>query len=188
MSDGAFGVDQSLKNEMSSKIVFDSPELTCFHEAGHAEAALSCGVQITEIVLYREQPRSYARSRISRTELQRKPIALGGFAVEYKLYKAGRLLKQDGTPPSEKEFIDYAIGNARDDRISYFDGDHEKADGNWPAELDREFMAYAIRYADNRMRFGLVEQIAAELLASERLDNASIQKIVESHSLTLPKA
>src|SRR5204863_5740910 len=48
---------------MPPKIAFDTAELACFHEAGHAAAAIACGARVTEMVLYREQPRSYGRTR-----------------------------------------------------------------------------------------------------------------------------
>lgn len=112
---------------------------------------------------------------------------MGGFAVEYRLYKAGRLLKQDGTPPSEKEFIDHAIDNALEDRINFFGGNCQQSDGQRPRNLDNQFMAFAIGYADDNMRFDLVEQIAAELLAAGQLDEAAIQKIVASYALARAK-
>jgi len=75
-----------------------------------------------------------------RTDEQRPHIALGGFAAEYLLFKADRLQKQDGQPPSEKEFIDFAIGNASEDRINFFGADHSGPDGFWPEDVDRKFM------------------------------------------------
>lgn len=98
------------------QVVFNSPEYACFHEAGHVETALSVGARVVEIELYLETSRSSGRVCADRTEEQGKQIALGGFAVEYLLYKADRLLNKDGVKPSEKEFIDFAFNNTEDDR------------------------------------------------------------------------
>lgn len=145
---------------MAPMIVFNSPELACFHEAGHAETALGVGARIVEIKLCRQQPRSYGRTRVDRNEDQRRHIALGGFAAEYLLFKAERLVKPDGVPPTEKEFIDLAMDNAIEDRISFFGQDYPGSDA-WPRELDDKFISFAIGRAENEMRFELVERISS---------------------------
>jgi hypothetical protein len=117
---------------MTSKVVFDSQELACFHEAGHVEAVLNVGARVIKVELYRESPQSSGRTRTHRTEEQRPHIALGGFVAKYRLYKAGRLLKQSGEAPSEAEFIKYVIGNAVDDRISFSGKDCTGPEGRWP--------------------------------------------------------
>ena len=129
--------------------------------------------------LYRETPRSYGRTRVERDDLQRRHIALGGFAVEYLLFTSNRLVKQDGRPPTEKEVIDFAMDNANDDRISYFGRDCAGPNGRWPVELDCEFMSHAIGRAKNNMNLGLVERIADALLATGDLDEDAIRKIAD---------
>src|SRR4051812_16781244 len=110
---------------MIQKIMFNSAELAAFHEAGHVETALQEGVTIVGVELYRERPRSYGRTRTHKpdTHLQRMHVALGGFAAEFVLYRASRLVKEDGQPPTEKEFLDHVFNNAVEDRISYFGQD-----------------------------------------------------------------
>jgi hypothetical protein len=162
---------------MTPKIVFDSPELACLHEAGHADAALGVGARIVEIVLYREESRSFGRTRVDRTAVQAPHIALGGFAAEYTLYRAGRLLQKSGNAPSEGEFIAYAIDNARHDQVGFFGGDFAEPDGQWPSELDERFMSYAIGHAEKQMRFDLVERIADALLSTGQLDEAAIKRL-----------
>ena len=162
-------------NDMPEKIIYDSAELACFHEAGHAVAALDAGARVVEMELYRDPVRSHGRTRCDRTEAQKPHIALGGFAVEYRLYQEGRLLKKDGNAPSQKEFMDTSIDNASDDRKSYFGGDFSK-DGLWPAEMDKEFMSYAIGFAD-RMDFERVERIATALLEAGKLTEEEIVKL-----------
>jgi hypothetical protein len=173
-------VRQSNKEIMPDKILFDSPELACFHEAGHAEVALAVGAQVVEMVLYRESPRSFGRTSVIRTDQQRRRIALGGFGAEYRLYKSGRLMKHDGVPPTEKEFIDYSIGNARDDWVSFFGEGRRDANGGWPGELDRQFMSYAIGQADGDMQFEIVERIAEALISAGKLDGATVVTIKEA--------
>lgn len=173
--------------KMPQQIVFDSPELACFHEAGHAAIALGVGARVEKIVLYREEPRSHGRTSVHRDENQRRPIALGGFAAEYSLYKTGRLVKQDGGKPSQKEFIDYAINNANDDRIAFFNGDFRQPDGYWPIKKDSKFMYDAMYWADRRMSFAFVEQVAAELLSSDELDGDTVTKIAATHPPLVPE-
>jgi hypothetical protein len=97
---------------MQNPIELASPELVCFHEAGHAFIALAVGAEVVEMELYRATPRSYGRTNVNRTDEQRELIVLGGFAAEYLLFRAGRLRKPDGSLPSEKEFIDEVFDNA----------------------------------------------------------------------------
>ncbi len=97
---------------MRQIVIFNSPENAAFHEAGHALTALAVGATVVEMELYLDPIRAYGRTRTNRTREQARHIALGGFAAEYLLYIAGRLVKQDGTAPSESEFIDHAYRNA----------------------------------------------------------------------------
>lgn len=167
------------RRKIPHTIVFNSPELACLHEAGHAETALSVGARVVEVELYREIPRSYGRTRVERDNTQRRHIALGGFAVEYLLFRANRLVKQDGRPPTEKEFVDSAIDNASEDRVGYFGQDLVGTNGRWPKKLDEEFVKYSIDRAENSMNFGLVERIAVALLAAGKLDEDSIRRIAD---------
>jgi hypothetical protein len=162
---------------MTPLIVFDSPDYACFHEAGHAELAIYLDAPVKEIQLYRESERSYGRTRIDRTEHQRRRIALGGFSAEYTLFRAKRLRKSDGTEPSELEFIQYGLANARDDLEAFY-GDAIEEFGD--AELKtvhNDFMKFAIGYADDHMRFKLVENIAEALLMADYLGESDVDRI-----------
>ena len=121
--------------------------------------------------------------RADRTALQAPHIALGGFAAEYTLYRAGRLLKKSGEPPNEKEFINYAIGNAHDDRKAFFGQDFSGLDGGWPRELDERFISFAIGHAEQKMRFDVVERIADALLSAGHLDEARVQQLLAEPKL-----
>lgn len=167
---------------MQQNIVFNSPENVALHEAGHAVTALAVGATVVEMELYFDTLRSYGRTRANRTEDQARHIALGGFAAEYLLYVAGRLVKQDGTTPSEKEFIDHAYGNASQDFDTFWTNHAGSAD---PAvlqmtrvDMDRDFMNYAIGRAKNGMSLDVVERLADALLKSIKLDGLAVLSAV----------
>ena len=167
---------------MKQQIIFNSPEYACYHEAGHAVTALSVGAKVVEMVLYREPLRSYGRTRVDRNKDQARHIALGGFAAEYLLYAAGRLVKEDGTLPTEKEFIDYAYKNAIDDFESFW---INHAGSNEPTKLamteydmEKQFMNYAIGRANNEMSLVVVEGLAEKLLAANTLAEEDILQAV----------
>lgn len=159
----------------SAPIIFNSPEYACWHEAGHVEAALRVGARVTEVELYRDPVRSYGRTRVERTDAQADEIALGGFGVEYLLYRQDRLLKEDGTAPTEKEFIDHAIANASDDYEGYWK--HRPLQAAMLSEKDRDwnFMNEAIGRAKARIDLSVVERIVTALRATDILDEEAVK-------------
>ena len=163
---------------MKQQIMFKTPEYACVHEAGHAVTALSVGATVVEMKLYREPQRSYGRTRVDRTEDQAPHIALGGFAAEYLLYVADRLLKEDGALPTEKEFIDYAYRNAVDDFKLFWTYHAGSSDpitlGIDQREMDDKFIKYAVGRAKNEMSLELVEHVADALLAANTLGQCDI--------------
>lgn len=163
---------------MQQKIFFNSAENAAFHEAGHAVTALDVGAKVVEMELYRDPLRSYGRTRVDRDQNQARHIALGGFAAEYLLYAARRLVKQDGSEPTEKEFIDHAYGNARDDFEAFWTYQAGSSDpdivGKSQEDMDRQFMNYAIGQAKNGMAVDAVERLADTLLARVTLDEQAI--------------
>lgn len=166
---------------MTPMVIFDSPEYACFHEAGHAELAIYLGAKVNEIVLHRAIPRSFGRTNVNRTEEQRRPISYGGFAAEYILFRTNRLRKQDGTPPSEKEFINYGMVNASDDLTVFFGADIQTIDEAALEKLHRDFILAASNYAKRDMQFQLVEKLADGLLANDRLDEADVDRILHEY-------
>lgn len=156
---------------------YDSAEFACLHEAGHVAAALLVGARVAEVQLYIEAPRSYGRTRCERDDEQRRLIALGGFAIERRLWEMGRLLLPDGSTPNEQDMLDRSARNAADDRLSYFGGDYRGENRFWPREMDLDFMTRA-RNLGQRIDFELVEQLAAALFAEEFLDEGRIRSIV----------
>ena len=164
-------------NLLPQKIAFNSAELVCFHEAGHAVSAYDCGATVIGMELFRAETRPKGLTRVSRNHQQKPLIAVGGFAAEYVLFKAGRLEKEDNTAPTEKEFINHAADNAHDDRISYFGRDCREG-GYWPEEMDRYFMKHAVQYAEHEMDFKKVEAVAGALFQANKLTQAQIDQLL----------
>ena len=163
---------------MKQLVTFNSPEYVCFHEAGHAVAARAVGATVVEMALYRESQCNYGRTRANRNHCQARYIALGGFAAEYLLYELGRLVKEDGMPPTEKEFVHYAYRNAHDDFDlfwKYYLGSSQPGDlGMSQKEMDEKFIDYAVGFAKNRMSFDVVERVASALVAAGSLDQEEV--------------
>ncbi|GAB3038570.1 hypothetical protein GCM10027285_23250 [Oleiagrimonas citrea] len=168
---------------MEHLIEVDSPELACFHEGGHADLALGLGVQVIESELHRGTPRSGGRMRAFGTPEDRNRVGLGGYAAEFYLHKMGRLVKPGGGRLTDKEFMDSAMNNAADDKVSYFGCDFVQQSGLWPGGLDREFMSHGATISNSFMRFQVVESIADALLIKDRLN---AQEILASTGLGTP--
>lgn len=159
-------------------IVFNSPEYACWHEAGHVEAALRVGARVVEVHLHREPLRSYGRTRVERTDLQADEIALGGFGVEYLLYRKGRLLKEDGRPPTEKEFINRAFRNSAEDYADYWRCRSGLAATLSEEQRDWVFMNEAIGRANAQVDASVVARIAVALLAADMLDEEAVKATI----------
>ena len=163
---------------MLHNIVVNSPEYACFHEAGHAEAALRVGARVLEMELYKEQPRSYGRTRVEKKQdsyiEQSRCIALGGFAAEYILYRAGRIVNEDGTSMSESQFIQYAYGNAEQDFAAFWATFNLPLLNTTQKEVDKQFMSFAIGMAQQDMKAATVERIADALLGAQKLTEAEV--------------
>lgn len=163
-------------------ILYNSPELAAWHEAGHVETALRVGATVVKVELYRGCSRSHGRTRVDRTDAQAGHIALGGFAVEVLLYLQGRLHDADGTPMTMKEFIDGAIRNAADDYAAFWKLHPELAESLDEKGRDEKFMAYARGMAEDKMNFAVVERVANALLAHNRLDEAGLTAELQADS------
>lgn len=118
--------------------------------------------------------RKISGPRVHNDSNQRRHIALGGFAAELILYNAGGLLKEDGTVPTQKEFIDYAYRNAADDFVSFWGTGEPSAVGKNQTQMDCEFINFATGRAKNEMRTHGVERIADALLAANKLTETEV--------------
>lgn len=162
---------------MTDIVQYKSPKLVCYHEAGHAISALHVGARVVEMELYLSPPPAHGRTRIERDEAQRRIIALGGFAIERRLWEESRLVWSDNRRPTEKEMLEESANNAEIDRISYFGSDQCTESGKWPHQLDLEFMT-AARDLGKRLDINSIERLASALLVEHRLDEAKIREIV----------
>lgn len=165
---------------MPTSIRVDSRTYVCFHEAGHAVATyLENGtVDFVELILSPEG-RLGGRTRVNRaTSSEGRTIASAGFAAEYLLFKAGRIVDSLGVQISEKAFIDASMNNAREDKVSFFGIDHMR-NGLWPEHMDREYMFYAMNRVAPKLSpaFAKLEMFAVALEAQSRLDRAEIEAI-----------
>ena len=166
----------SLPPSLTGPVHYKSPELVCLHEAGHAVAARLAGAAVVEMELYLAPTPVHGRTRIKRNENQRAKIALGGFAIERRLWEEGRLLWPNGRRPTEKEMLSESADNADIDRVSYFGKDYRMPDGHWPPDMDIEFMSKA-RDLGRVIDIALVERLAGVLLVEKQLDESRIGSI-----------
>lgn len=147
------------------------------HEAGHAAAAKLVEASVVEIELYPDTVRPHGRCRIERTDQQRPVIALGGFAVERRLWEDKRLVDAKGELLLEPAMLQAAAINADEDRLSFFGADLRKPDGYWPREKDMLFMTSA-RDLGLMLDMKLVEKLATALLNHHKLDERTVAAIL----------
>lgn len=164
---------------MNSEVTVNSAAYAAFHEAGHICVAHIVGARVVEAELYRDAARSWGRVQCERTEQQQPHITTGGFAAEYILYIGKRIRKEDGSFPTEKEFIDLAANNASDDRLAFM-GLPVGSDADIPKHIDEKFMKAAIFYARQRIDAAKLEALADALLAEDKLSEDRIKAILDS--------
>jgi hypothetical protein len=153
-----------------------SDEAICLHEAGHASAALVIGL-IPEFIEFGddEGSKGRARNRIPVGDRQqRRLVASAAYAVEYNLFRAGRLTNAAGGAIDEKTFIHLAIGqNAAFDKVQFFGEDRERSDKTWPADDDRAFMTAGQQLAGS-LPMGLVIDLAEAMLNERHVERARL--------------
>lgn len=155
----------------------------CLHEAGHAATALMVGLA-PALVELTDDPSlpGPARNRIPKaSQVQRQSIACGAFAVEYWLFREGRLVDSQGKSVDERSFVQIALGsNAHEDKVRFFGANHEQPDQRWPEACDRAFMEHGIALS-GCLVIPLVIEIAESLLSERRLDCSRIIEIGTKH-------
>lgn len=142
----------------------------CLHEAGHAAAALLVGVAPALVELTKDPSLlGPARNRIPiGSQAQRESIACGAFAVEYRQYREGRLVDDQGKPVDERQFVQIALGsNAHEDKVRFFGANLEQPDLRWPKPYDEVFMRRGISLA-RQLSMLLVTEIAEALRHGRR--------------------
>ena len=170
--------------QLDQLIVFITPSETavCLHEAGHAVAALVCGADL-KFVEFIDNPLSEGVARnsvITSNQAERKFVACAGYAVEYNLFLAQRLVDAAGVALLERAFIQKAIGNnAAFDKRQFFDEDREQSDGDWPKNDDLEFMETGQKMA-LKIPMDIVFSVATALLNERHLDCQRVLEITEA--------
>jgi hypothetical protein len=163
-----------------------SEEAISLHEAGHACAALVLGL-IPEFIEFVDDPAApgQARNRIPVDNVeQQQLVACGAYAVEYNLFRAGRLTDTSGAAVDEKTFIQLAVGNnASGDKVRFYGESREQSNGRWPKADDERFMLVGQQIAAT-MPMACVAALAEALLNERRLERCRILEIVTN----LPKA
>ena len=155
----------------------------CLHEAGHAAATYLVGGSVEFIELLPQgSTEAGAKARTIRPHGTERTIAVGGFAVEYLLFRQGRLLDERGTMMTEKGFIDSAMNNSSADKISFFGSNLMEADGTWPAAQDREYMNFGVTVVAPQLEPMLdrIQRLAEALQAKTRVERAEIESILRS--------
>ncbi len=170
---------------MSSSNIVDhtTPLYRAYHEAGHCAAAFLTGANVDSIEVF---PEGGGVCRVLRADdaAQRQTIAAAGYAIEVILHRSGRLAPQGPKTP-DKWFIDFSMGNARDDKVSFFGGDFTEGDGAWPEEKDREFMMFGWREVSTLLASWMpaIEMLANRLAADSRVTGLEARAIFEQHGL-----
>ena len=155
------------------------------HEVGHVLFAYLLGRHTNIIVFTPDSYRSEARANLSITVTTRSRIALGGFAIEYLLFKAGNIVDSSGAVITESAFIQQAMKNASSDKQQFFKGDFMESDGTWPAEMDTLFMTEAIKFADrvHPNMWPKVVALAETLVSEQQVDRDGIELILDTDLL-----
>lgn len=160
-------------SRLAGPIPYGTIELACLHEAGHAAAAFAARARVLRMDITADSTAPGGRTRVKHRAEQRRTIALGGFAIELHLWRAGRLRWFDGSRPTEAEMRRGVARSAQDDRVIYFGGDMRTPDGRWPAAMDDAFFLAA----DDLRRsldVGFVQRAAAALLVKLSLREGEI--------------
>lgn len=170
---------------LQRKIAIGDDLYVALHEVGHVLFAYLLGRHANIIAFTPDSHRSEARADLSITVITRSRIALGGFAIEYLLFKAGNIVDSTGAAITESVFVQQAMKNASSDKQQFFKGDFMESDGTWPAEMDTLFMKEAIKFAD-RLHTNVWPKVVAlaEVLVSEQqVDRADIELILDTDLL-----
>lgn len=155
-----------------------TPELVCFHEAGHVVTAATIGARVARVSLLDGLP-PYGISSIERTPPQAPFIACGGFAAEHFLFKKRRLVDGSGKVADASLFLSEAQKNAQEDVQNYVRGMVAMNARVDDPMLD--FGGTALGKVYPNIDFTLVEEVATVLLERKVLDAAQLAEILGSN-------
>ncbi|MDA9409811.1 hypothetical protein [Bradyrhizobium sp. CCBAU 45384] len=155
-----------------------TPELVCFHEAGHVVTAATIGARVAQVSLL-DGPPPHGISSIERTPPQAPFIACGGLAAEHFLFEKRRLVDGSGRVADASLFLSEAQKNAQEDVQNYVKGMVAMN-----ARVDDPMMDFggtALGKVYPNIDFKLVEEVAADLFERKVLDEARLAEILGSN-------
>jgi len=175
------------------KISFNSDLHVAFHEAGHIEATYIWGGTVSK-VWYQDCDVGKARSSVNHTDdlCTKKPVACGGFAVEWLLFDSGRLIGECKNVLSEQKFQRKAMEWARIDKRGFYLTQPQDDQGfwpgspfqptedwHWPRKSDGPFVNYAkeIVVPVLKQRLEVIERLANQFEKKRLLTQTEIEKI-----------
>jgi hypothetical protein len=154
-----------------------TPELVCFHEAGHVVTAAMVGARVAR-VSFLSGPPPHGVSSIERTPFQAPFIACGGFAAEHFLWRKNRLVDGSGKLADAGLFLSEAQQNVQEDVRNFLKGmDAMNAPVSDPMQ---DFDGTALTKVYPNIDFTLVEKVAAALLEQKVLDAEQLTAIIGS--------
>jgi hypothetical protein len=154
-----------------------SPELVCFHEAGHVVTAATIGAKVVRVA-FLDGPPPHGVSSIDRTSPQAPFIACGGFAAEYFLCEKKRLVDTSGELADTGLFLSEAQQNAQEDVRNYLKG--MTAMNALVSDPMQDFIGTALAKVYPNIDFALVEKVAAAFLERKALDEEQLAAIIGS--------
>lgn len=162
---------------LPQRISILSPELVCFHEAGHVVTAATIGARVARVALLAGPP-PHGVSSIERTPPQAPYIACGGFAAEYFLTQAKRLVDRSGRLADAGLFLSEAQQNAQEDIQIFVKG--MMAMNAFVEDPIDDFVGTALGKVYFNIDFALVEKVASALLEKRVLDQAQLSSLLGS--------
>ena len=154
-----------------SKVAIGSRDWVAYHEAGHVAAAIASGSRFFSSISILQLP---GELPFGRTSVQgNKQVALGGFAVELALKKAGRLVDKSGAALSDADFKHESTQTTREDRVSFANHLGQPLSVALDALFDTE-----ARQLANRLDFDLVERLARSLIVAGELNAHDLRRLI----------
>jgi hypothetical protein len=154
-----------------------TPELVCYHEAGHVVTAATIGARVARVSLL-DGPPPHGLSSIERTPPQAPFIACGGFAAEYFLCQTRRLVDGSGKAADARLFLSEAQQNAQEDIRNFVKG--MAVMNTSVSDPMQDFVGTALAKVYPNIDFASVEKVAAALLERKILDQDQLTAILGS--------
>jgi len=163
------------------KIIVDSDEYKCWHEAGHAVACLHLGGDVDFIEFLSGHTRGHARTRCDPVPGTEKSVACGGFAAEFYLLNNGRA---EQSPDDTRDISRVVFHNATADREEFW-GRELGQDETFSVEEEEAFMHHAIDVVVpilDQYSSGM-KVLVRELCETKRIDGVRMKELLHPGTL-----